>query len=128
MGDEETFDLIQEEGKPDEYKCKECDRSYSAIGSVRRHISTKHKKKDQSNDESETPQPLEESNADDFEFDPDNDETPKSTQNADKTLSAEEIVKMYEEKEELEEASANEEIAPKEVLNAEDGNEDLDAN
>ena len=138
MGDDETFELIQEEGKLDEYKCKDCEKSYSAIASVRRHISTKHKKKE----ESETPQPLEEGNADDFEFDPDNDETPKSTQNADKTLSAEDIVKMYEEKEEQDEASENVETDHKEneqtlfpekevileMLNTVDANEDLDVN
>ena len=106
---ESIFDVIQTEGKADEYKCKECDWIFSVLGSVKRHVKAKHRRKESgikatesSRDELEELDPV-----DEFEFDPDTDETPQSTQNGHKSLSAEEILKIYEDKEMPDEESAN---------------------
>ena len=108
MTDEEVFEIIQLEGKPDEFKCKECERTFSVPGSVKRHVRAKHRKKDPGS----TAMPLsieeqlldEENDIDDeFTFDAGDEEVSKSTQNGDKTLSAEEILKIYAEKDEEDE-------------------------
>jgi hypothetical protein len=101
MGEDDVFDLIQVDGKADEFKCKECDKSYTVAGSVRKHFKAKHKRKDDSNEstKSNEEQLLEEVNESTDDFNPDEDDVYKSTQNGDKTLSAEEIIKLYEDKE-----------------------------
>ena len=95
------FDLVQMDGKPDEYKCKECDKTYTVAGSVKKHYKAKHKRKDQeTNEESISMEErlLEEEDSVNG-FNPDDDNVYKSTQNGDKTLSAEDIIKLYEDKE-----------------------------
>ena len=44
MSEEEMFELIQVDGKPNEYKCKECEKSYTVAGSVKKHFRAKHKR------------------------------------------------------------------------------------
>ena len=101
MGEEEVFDLIQVVGKPDEYKCKECEKSYPVAGSIRKHFRAKHKKKDQEINETakSVEELLQEEDESVDDFNPDDDNAHKSTQNGDKTLSAEDIMKIYEDKE-----------------------------
>ena len=97
MGDEEIYEVIQVDGKPDEFKCKECDRTFSVPGSFKRHVRAKHRKKDADVTEtslSKEEQLLEEENDIDDEFNFDDESVAKSTQNGDKTLSAEDILKL----------------------------------
>ena len=100
MGDDDVFDLIQVDGK-DEYKCKDCDKSYTVAGSVRKHFKAKHKRNDDTKESTKATEEhlLEEENESTDDFNPDEDDVYKSTQNGDKTLSAEDIIKMYEDKE-----------------------------
>ena len=117
MAEEEVFEIIQVEGKPDEFKCRECERTFSVPGSVKRHVGAKHRKKDSglaAMPLSIEEQLLDEDNDidDEFTFDAGDDEVSKSTQNGDKTLSAEEILKIYEEKDQAdEEAESIHEVA-----------------
>ena len=90
MGDEEVYEVVQVDGKPDEFKCKECDRTFSVPGSVKRHVKAKHRKKDadatETSSSSKEEQLLEEENDMDDEFSFDDESVVKSTQNGDKTL------------------------------------------
>ena len=97
MGKEEVFILIQVDGKQDEYKCKECDKTYTVAGSVRKHFQAKYKKNQESNETSKSEEDqLQEDEDSVDDFNPEDDDVHKSTQNGEKTLSAEDIKKMYE--------------------------------